>query len=81
MDAATASVVTVGIVGVSAPVTAAIVKLVRPRSRRLDGNGVGYCDRIGPLEGRVGTAEALSEERQRMILERLDRIEAKLDNR
>lgn len=75
MDVALASVLCVAIVGLSAPATAAIVKLV-PRRR---GHNSGFCTSHTTVMAEVETLKAVSEERQTTILHRLERIEEKLD--
>ncbi len=75
MDTAIASVLCVAIVGLSAPITVAVVKLV-PRRR---GHNPGFCTSHANVVAEVETLKAISEERQTTILHRLERIEEKLD--
>lgn len=78
MDTAIASVLCVAIVGLSAPVTAAIVKLI-PR-RKGNNSNPGFCTKHASVITEVETLKALSEERQITTIDRLERIEKKLDS-
>ena len=80
MDSAIASVLCVAIVGLAAPITVAIVKLVPRRKGNNPGHNPGFCTKHADIVAEVETLKALSKERQNTILDRFDRLETILDD-